>query len=57
VSKAADTGEDSSLNQPTEKDLVKDSSGAIHPAASLIKQAMQSGGQPLHQFNQLPNQQ
>jgi hypothetical protein len=45
VSKAQDNG-DAEVN-PTEADLVKDAHGAVHPAASLIKQAMAQGGAPL----------
>ena len=45
VSKAQDNGE-ASVN-PTEADLVKDAHGAVHPAASLIKQAIAQGGSPL----------
>ena len=46
VSKAEDNGD--VATGPGEADLVKDSSGAVHPAASLIKQAMTNGGQPLY---------
>ena len=45
ISKAEDNGQ-VSVN-PTEADLVKDAHGAVHPAASLIKQAIAQGGQPL----------
>ena len=45
VSKAEDNGE-VSVN-PTEADLVKDAHGAVHPAASLIKQAQAQGGAPM----------
>jgi len=47
VSKADDTGE-TSANQVTEADLVKDDHGVLHPAASLIKQAQATGGSPLY---------
>jgi len=46
VSKANDDGGFSSA-QPTETDLVKDAHGAVHPAASLIKQQFATGGQPM----------
>jgi hypothetical protein len=45
ISKAQDNGE-VTVN-PTESDLVKDAHGAVHPAASLIKQAYAQGGSPL----------
>lgn len=45
VSKAEDNGE--TKGNPTEDDLVKDAHGAVHPAASLIKQAQAQGGAPL----------
>lgn len=45
VSKAEDNGQ--AKVDPTEADLVKDAHGAVHPAASLIKQAMATGGAPL----------
>jgi len=46
VSKAEDNGV--SVKEPSESDLIKDDHGIIHPAASLIKQALNNGGQPLH---------
>ena len=45
VSKAEDGGQ--IIKQATEEDLVKDDHGVVHPAASLIKQAQENGGQPL----------
>jgi len=45
VSKAQDNGE--APGSPTEAYLVKDAHGAIHPAASLIKQQFGQGGTPL----------
>jgi hypothetical protein len=45
VSKAEDNGQ--ATANPTEADLVKDAHGAVHPAASLIKQAQAQGGSPL----------
>lgn len=45
VSKAEDNGQAKAY--PTEADLVKDAHGAVHPAASLIKQAFDQGGAPL----------
>ena len=35
------------MDKVTEADLVKDAHGAVHPAASLIKQAIAQGGSPL----------
>ena len=45
VTKAQDTIEDDGA--PTEAALVKDDHGVVHPAASLIKQAISEGGKPL----------
>ncbi len=45
VSKAQDVA--STEQQFTEADLVKDAQGTVHPAATLIKQALAQGGQPL----------
>jgi len=45
VTKAEDTG--AITVGPTEADLVKDAHGVVHPAASLIKQAISEGGKPL----------
>lgn len=45
VSKAEDGGD--MTKEKTEADLVKDDHGTVHPAASLIKQLQENGGQPL----------
>lgn len=47
VSKAADVDDPAKTGEPTEADLVKDSHGEVHPAASLLKQLHQIGGQPM----------